>query len=562
MTDSTIEFDGTQSGADREWLKAIYSVALAATALVLPFWFLGSPSGHDVVTHLGSWMDVRSEWSQGILFPRWAEWANLGFGEPRFIFYPPATGFLGAALGSILPWKMVPGALIWLVLIIAGLGMFKLAKEWLSTKQALTAAVLFVVNPYNLLVIYHRGAFAELFASAFLPLVIWALAAIVRAEWTRVPVLALAFAAIWLTNAPAAVIATYSVALLLAVGCVMRRSAYPLLPGGLAMIAGFGLAAFYIVPAAWEQRWIDMTLLTTDEMSTDQNFLFRHMNNPEFASFNWKISLVAVLLMIITAAAIALSARQWRARSEILWMLAALTTVSGFMMLSLSRFLYSYLPQLRYLEFPWRWSYVLGMTFAFFAAAASGFKYRWLWLGTIGVVVCAVGLAAAGTTKWHSHDVRAVIDAFASQTGYPGINFVPVGADTSQMPKNSPLIQKVNNDDELVKADDVMLTIQSWSAEHKVVSVASKAEVTLALRLLNYPAWQVLLDGKIATAKSFKTNGQLLISIPEGKHLLEITFQRTRDRTVGGIVSAISFILFSFANVLLWRPRKLTSHAV
>ena len=189
--------------------------------------------------------------------------------------------------------QMVPGAFIWLALVAAGMSMWKLAREWLPGPQAIVAAVLFAVNPYHLVIVYYRSDFAELLAGAILPLVVWGALHVARGEWRRVPLLAVAFAGIWLSNAPAAVIATYSLGLIFVAECAARRSVRPLVPGAVAMAGGFGLAAFYILPAAWEQRWVQIAQAVADNLRPARNFLFTHANDPDFVLFNWKVSWVA-----------------------------------------------------------------------------------------------------------------------------------------------------------------------------------------------------------------------------------------------------------------------------
>src|ERR1700678_1270143 len=146
---------------------------MAASFLVIvPFFFLGNPSGHDFEFHVNSWMEVLAQWKQGILYPRWAALAQYGYGEARFIFYPPASWTLGAALGALLPWPVVPGVYIWLALTLSGSSMFLLARRWLNRRDAIFAAAFYAANPYFIVVVYWRSAFAELLAGALLPLLL------------------------------------------------------------------------------------------------------------------------------------------------------------------------------------------------------------------------------------------------------------------------------------------------------------------------------------------------------------------------------------------------------
>ena len=321
----------------------------AALAVVAPFFFLGSASGHDFAFHLSSWMDVAGQWRQGVLYPRWAEWANYGFGEPRFIFYPPASWILGAALGWILPWQAVPGSFIWLALVLTGASMYSLAREWMPAGDATRAAVFYAVNPYHLVVVYFRSDFAELLASALFPLVVrYALCSGGHMPRRAIVPLALVFAAFWLTNAPAAVVTTYSLVLLLVVLAVMRRSATPLLAGATAMLLGFLLAGFYILPAAFEQGWVNIAEALSSGLRPEQNFLFTSTNDPDHNLFNLLISTIATALLAVAGGAAVVARRrgdtQYRETRKLWWAALALWAASVALMLPVSAPAWRYLP--------------------------------------------------------------------------------------------------------------------------------------------------------------------------------------------------------------------------
>ena len=575
LTETNAKPAGETTAADvaLSWRAALLCVALAATAVITPMLFLGNASGHDIQFHLASWMDAAGQWREGIVLPRWAEWANWGFGEPRFIFYPPASWLAGAALGSLLPWRIVPGAFIWLALVGAGMAMWTLAREWLRPREAIAAAVLFAVNPYHLVIAYYRSDFAELGAAALLPLLVWAALGAARGQSRRALLLAIVFAGSWLWNAPEGVIATYALALLFIVECVARRSFAPLVRGGSAMTGGFGLAAFYILPAWWEERWVQISYAASDYLDVARNFLFTHSTDADFMRFNWKVSAVAVGMMAATAAAAILAWRNRREspeiwRPEIRRMLAVLAVASTLLMFPVTLFLWRRLPELQFVQFPWRWLGPLGVPFAFFPAVAihRGGKWRGAWLAIlIGAGTIGAGVAMVRSAWWDSNDAAFVWNEIRSGHGYEGADeYQPIGCDRSELPgspdaakKYEPPIPRVTKLDpkssEMVPAAGVRLHIARWSAERKTFDAETAAPVTLALRLVNYPAWQVRVDGAVVQPQLMEDTAQMLLPLGPGRHRVEAHFRRTWDRTLGGAIS----LLFGGAMLVFWvRSRR------
>ncbi len=542
-------------------LAAMGAVMLAALAVVAPFLRYGTASGHDIAFHLASWMDVARQWQQGILYPRWAAWANFGYGEPRFIFYPPMSWLLGAALGSILPWKVVPGTFIWLSLTLAGATMFRLARQWMRPREAICAAVLYTVNPYQLLLVYFRSDYAELLASTLFPLVVLYASRLAAAPATRsasataqvlrsalarnVAMLALVFAAVWLTNAPAGVVVTYSLTLLLVILALLRRRAATFLGGAAAMVLGWLLAGYYIVPAAYEQGWVRIAEALSSGLRPEQNFLFTAINDPEHNQFNLTVSTIAAAQIAITGVAAVVSSLARRAARELWWALLVLGAAAAALMFPATQLAWRYLPELRFVQFPWRWLFALGLAFAFFVAAAlRETRARLAWTLLMAAMLAGVGAYLVHLTWWDTQDVPVLQAAIGrdlrSASGYEGTDeYQSLGADHYDLPRGAPLVALVPAAEEGrgEGARPSRVHIERWEAQKKLFTVDARQPVVATLRLMNYPAWQVEVNGVATEAESHQDTGQMMIALPAGYSHVRVRFARTTDRTIGALLS-------------------------
>jgi 6-pyruvoyl-tetrahydropterin synthase related domain len=520
----------------------LLTISAAAFAAEIPFFFFGTPSGHDVEFHLYSWLEVLAQWKQGVFLPRWAAMAHFAYGEPRFVFYPPASWTLGALISAIVPWRLASPVYIWIALILAGASMFLLARRWMNRGDAIFAATLYAVNPYHLVIVYWRSAFAELLASCLVPLLVLLVVKVVDGERRVVVPLSLVLAAAWLTNAPAAVMIHYSLALLLLLFALQRRSWRVLGRGAAAVALGAALAAFYLLPAIYEQKWVNIAEAVSQGSRPIDNFLFIHTSDADHDAFNRIVSWIAALEIVVTLAA-AWAARSWRKSAQGVWQtLLGWAVVCSMLMFPMTALLWKFLPKLEFMQFPWRWLLCLSVIFSIFVTL--GLRRWWM-----RIALCAVSFLVIATAwqriqpPWwdNASDLREMQDNMTDGIGYEGTDeYTPVGADPSSIDKAAWKVRVVGTAHSSIR-------VLQWNAETRLFTARMSAPDQLALRLFNYPAWNVEVDGHKVNAITRESTGQMLIPVEAGMNRVQITFGRTWDRKFGGWISGITVLL-----LLLW----------
>jgi hypothetical protein len=260
--------------------------------------------------------------------------------------------------------------------------------------------------------------------------------------------------------------------------------------------------------------------------------------------------------MLVLIAAAFLARRRRRDRPELWWSLATWGGATLLLMSSVTLFFWEHLPKLRFVQLPWRWLLCLNIALAIFLA--------------IGVrrLITRVGLVLAFATVlilgWHriqppwwdsADDIAEMRDDFSNGTGYEGTDeYVPTGADPYEINKSAPRVSW--------QGDGKMLVHERiWKPERKEFAVTVARPGSLVLRLFNFPAWKVSVNGSPAVTQTTEETGQMVIPLAAGKPAekttekcdVTITLQRTWDRTLGAAISGMALVV---AALLGWSKKQ------
>jgi hypothetical protein len=587
----------------------VFAAALASAPVALK----GPFCGDDFQFHLISWLDAQQSWRQGIPYPHWTPSVNYGAGEPRFIFYPPLTWMLGAVLGLVLPWALVPLVLIFLLLSATGLATFALARQALSGVPATLAGCTALFSVYALYTAYERAAFGELTGGFWIPLlVLFALRERNPSApfWRRVldgsalP-LALVLAGSWLSDAPVGVMASYLLAAVALTAALLARSWVPVARASIAAVLGIALPALYLVPAAWEHRWVDVLQATGTKgdpgLKIENNWLFARNSNPSLEQHDVGLHFISRLSVFMIAVALVSVFTLWlrnrffvESRHETSsqpegvlsgnrphnsepvarrwWItLAFIPAVVLFLQFPVSLPVWNLLPKLRLLQFPWRLLLVLEAPMGLFFAAAiwpGQSARRWKRRAVAGF--CAVFFLssvvfATRTFFLECHAVELMPNLLAqyhSGAGFWGADeYAPPGAANSIVATGLPdacLSSDFNtklgtgrtpdvNPAWLVEQGSCVSTAVAKlrQPEHMRIATVTSHAGYLILRLRSYPAWRVTVNGLLATNLPRRPDGLMAVPVPEGSVDMKVDWTTTDDVIAGRWLSVLSLLLLS-----------------
>jgi hypothetical protein len=215
---------------------------------------------------------------------------------------------------------------------------------------------------------------------------------------------------------------------------------------------------------------------------------------------------------------------------------------------------WQHLPKLRFVQLPWRWLLAANVSLAFLLSAGTRKWFNRLALSA-ALLLVLIGVARRTQLPWWdtAADIDEMKEAISSGQGYEGTDeYVPAGADPYELKQDAK--QAAVKDDTAAQ-----VFVRTWTPQLRRAEVDGRAAGSLVLRLFNYPAWQVRVNGHLVQAQSADVTGEIVVPLAAGRNDVEVRFTRTWDRTLGGwisVLTALIMALWQWRGAVLSRQRK------
>ena len=522
--------------------------------IFLPVFFRGFPNGEDAYVHYRWAAEFKAALGEGVtLYPRWLSQANSGAGSPAMLYYPPLPFFVTAAFDRLMGNTL--GALslsCWLAPALAGAAMYVFSRSLVSRGFALLAAALYMAAPYAVFDLYQRSALSEYWTFAWLPLVFDAIARVVAGKsWRAIVYLGLSYAALLLTHLPIAFALTLTLPIFT---LALTRQLKALASVAAGLMLGAALSAIYLLPVLVERGYVraDRAL----RIRYADYFMSWHLGEafraPLFPGVDERrfvvvegATLVALSLPVLLALSLVVifvlrRAATTSAAKRLLIALSIIAALSLLMTTRLSAFAWKAVPQLPYLQLPFRWLAIA--TTAIFllmiVAVAALFPLNKTRAALLVVFVLALGfglrISVLAMTR-ASYD-RAMLEAGLSEIEVP--EYRPVWwskqkhFDATKPDEFAATPALVRQGEATVEAIDDEGMRQSYA-------ITAATEATLNLRTLYFPGWAARVDGQ-PTPIEPSGDGNIQLTLGPGFHHLTLSFEKTPPRRAGEIVSGIA----------------------
>lgn len=504
---------------------------------------------------------------------RWVSDMGSGYGFPLFNFYGGFPYYV-AAIASYLIGYIGAAKLIFLLpLILGGVFMYILAKEVLSEEVGFLAAVLYMFAPYRALDVYVRGSISEVFAMALMPLIFYFFLKLIKTSG-RVNFFATTFTlAIFLLNHNLITMLFLPMLVIWIIYWLfVQRKSKDLMKTAtiivLSMVLAFFLAAFFILPAYFEQNLIQAQNLKESEFIPNFRSHFTTVNQLFFNRFwgygistwgendgisfqvgwpHWQLVLVVCFFMLFSFVEtvmgsfkkIPLIDVQSRKNYSLYTIFLIISVGSLLMTHNKSAFLWELVEKLQFVQFPWRFLSISIFSISFLGGALVLFfkkRYRIYLIVIITFLTIFInfGYFQPQKFKYNLSDKDLL-------TGSEW-EFYQQGSLTDYLPLSAKKPTKIAPNAPIVKGDAKPQKFHK-SSNKFTFYIEVKNRAIINIPVFDFPVWQIYANGLPIEHSSKGEFGTMRIELSQGSYFISGYFGNTWLRIFANSLSVLAVVI-------------------
>lgn len=485
---------------------------------------------------------------------RWIPDMGYGNGYPLFNYYSALPYYIGGLLSFIIGLVNSAKALFFIPLVLGGVSMYLLVNKLYNKEAGFLAGILYLFAPYRALDSYVRGAVAESFAIAIIPLVFFfILKTAEKPSRLNVILGSLSLASFLLSHN---IMTMLFIPLVIIWGMIILfLNKWKNWKGVLvSFLLGLGLSAFFLAGVFFEKNLVQTeTLLEggsnfrTHFVGISQLFLVQTWGygGSEFGpndtiSFQigwplWWFVVPAVLILLI------------KIRKEIKSSVSAafflgIFLLSIFMTHNKSAFIWEMIGTLQYTQFPWRFlslSIFSASILAGYCINFSGVKIRQLIILIFSIVTIFLNwnfFIPRDFYPWINDKTKLEDPLWEIQQKAGILDYLPKTASEPQG-RAPDHIEILNGS---AQGSNYVVRSNKFSFD---VNVKEKSYIQVPV--FDFPNWKVYVNENLVAHDNSSGLGRIGFELNPGEYKVKGYFKDTPVRTIGNSITLISiFIIF------------------
>jgi uncharacterized membrane protein len=492
---------------------------------------------------------------------RWIPDGGYQYGYPQFNFYAPLVYYLGEVF-HLVGFQFIDVIKILIIsgFLLGAIAMFILADEFFGKFPALVASLLYTYAPYKAQEVYVRGAVSEFWASVFFPLVLWASYKLIKERKGKY--------VFWTSVSLAGLFLTHNLLSFLFIPILLFWALFWLFSQKntnwkellSSILLGFGLSAFFLVPMLAERGYVHTETLLGGYFDYRQHFVtlkeLFFSNHWGYGSsvlgpiddlslstgiVHWIMGLLAVIFALFHF-------KKSKRISLLILSLGVIELFILFMMHQRSSFIWSAVPILTWLQFPWRFLSLSILILSFLSAfVISHFGKLGYFLGVLAMVLVLILHASFFTPKawlnvadedeltgtlWEKELTVSIFDYLPIYAKFPP---------DSKAPDTPEILSGIAEFKNYIKGSN-----------YQTGNLSVKEESEIRLPLFDFPGMTVYLNGKMTPhinnncSKEKFCLGLITFNVPPGDFKFEVKLENTPVRVIGNLISLLAFLGVGF----------------